>query len=110
MVKGIAVLKRKPGLSQEEFTRYYEEVHVPLVLSHFRTMRRYVRNYVVAPPGVEKPDFDCITEFWFDNKAELKRVSDVYESDVGEVIRNDEERFIDRSKMLFFRVKEMVSK
>jgi hypothetical protein len=40
----------------------------------------------------------------------LKRVSDVYESDVGEVIRNDEERFIDRSKMLFFRVVEVVSK
>ena len=110
MVKGIVVLKRKPGLSQEEFTRYYEEVHVPLVLSHFRTMRRYVRNYVIAPPGGEGPDFDCITEFWFDSKQELKRVYDLYESDVGEVIRNDEERFIDRSKMLFFRVEEMVSK
>jgi len=110
MVKGIAVLKRKPGLSREEFVRHYEEVHVPLVLSHFRTMRRYVRNYVTAPPSGEGPDFDCITEFWFDSGKELKRVYDVYESDVGEVIRNDEERFIDRTKMLFFRVDEMVSK
>ena len=110
MVKGITVLKRKPGLSREEFIRHYEEVHVPLVLSHFRTMRRYVRNYVITPPGVEEPDFDCITEVWFDNMKELKRVYDFYGSDVGEVIRNDEERFIDRSKMLSFGVEEMVSK
>jgi len=110
MVKVMVLLKRKPGLSRQEFSRRYEEVHVPLVLSHFRTMRRYVRNYVITPPGVEEPDFDCITEVWFDNMEELKAASKFYESDVGEVIRNDEERFIDRSNMLSFGVQEMVSK
>lgn len=109
MVKVMLLLKRKPGLSREEFSRRYEEVHAPLVLSHLRTMKKYVRNYAIASPGAGEPDFDCITEVWFDNMKELKRVQDFYQSDVGEVIRNDEERFIDRSKMLSFLVEEKAS-
>lgn len=108
MVKVMVLLKRKPGLSREEFSRRYEEVHVPLVLSHLRT-KKYVRNYTIASPGTEELDFDCITEVWFANKEELKAASNFYESDVGEVIRNDEDRFIDRSKMLSFLVEEKVS-
>jgi len=34
MVKTIALIKRKPGLSREEFIRHYEEVHAPLALKH----------------------------------------------------------------------------
>jgi hypothetical protein len=66
MVKGIAMLKRKPGLTQEEFIKHYEEVHVPLVLKHLPSIKRYVRNYVIStvvtPPGLEELEFDCITE------------------------------------------------
>jgi uncharacterized protein (TIGR02118 family) len=76
MIKSITLIKRKPGLSREEFIKYYEEVHVPLSLKHFPTFRRYVRNYVVAPFGTEEPDFDCIMEVWFDDAEGAQAVSD----------------------------------
>ena len=33
MIKVFGYLKRKPGLSVQEFADYYEDNHVPLVLS-----------------------------------------------------------------------------
>ncbi len=33
MIKVFGYLKRKPGLSPQEFAEYYEHNHVPLVLS-----------------------------------------------------------------------------
>ena len=60
MIKAISLLKRKPGISLEEFSKHYEEVHVPLAMRHF-PFKRYARNYV-ASPGAEELGFDCITE------------------------------------------------
>src|SRR3546814_13313285 len=47
MVKLVALLKAKEGLSQEEFENYYEKYHVPLVLKHLPQIAHYRRNYVV---------------------------------------------------------------
>ena len=69
MVKGIALLKRKPGLSPEEFRRHYEEVHAPLVRRLLPCIKRYVRNYVTVrpfPSSGGEVEFDCVTEQWFE--------------------------------------------
>jgi hypothetical protein len=39
-------LKRKPGLSPQEFVDYYEHNHVPLVLSKAAMPLVYKRNYI----------------------------------------------------------------
>jgi uncharacterized protein (TIGR02118 family) len=119
MIKSMTLIKRKPGLSREEFIKYYEEVHVPLSLKHFPTFRRYVRNYVVVPFGTEEPDFDCIMEVWFDDVEGAQAVSDAlggysalggYETEVGRIFREDEEKFMDRGSRIAFLVDERVSK
>jgi len=113
MVKGIAVLKRKPGLSQEEFHKHYEEVHVPLVLKHLPTIKRYVRNYItstIVPPGVKELEFDCITEQWFDDMEGFQAMMDFAASEAGHVIRDDEKSFLDRKKTVYVLVEETVSK
>ena len=113
MIKSMTLIKRKPGLSREEFVRHYEEVHAPLALKHFPTFKRYVRNYIITPPGVEGPDFDCITEIWFDNTEGAKAVTDAlgeYKTEIGQVFRDDEEKFMDRSSRVSFLVEEKVSK
>src|SRR3546814_20599196 len=46
MVKLVALLKAKEGLSQEDFENYYENYHVPLVLKHLQQIAHYRRNYV----------------------------------------------------------------
>ena len=48
MIKTIAMIRRKPGISREDFIRHYEEVHAPLGQKHFG-FARYVRNYGETP-------------------------------------------------------------
>ena len=110
MIKAIALTKRKPGLSLEEFSRHYEEVHVPLALKYFPAIKRYVRNYVITPPGVEGPEFDCISEYWYGNIEEQQAAINFWQSEAGQVIRDDEESFMDRRKTVFFLVEEKVTK
>ena len=113
MIKTIALIKRKPGMSMEDFVRHYEEVHAPLALKHFPTFSKYVRNYVVAMPGTDGPDFDCITEFWFDDLEGAMKVQEIlgdYQTEVGKIFLADEERFQDRAKTRSFLVDEKVSK
>ncbi len=106
MFKSISLIKRKPGMSLEDFKRYYEEVHAPAALKRF-PIRRYVRNYVVVPPGAPEPDFDCITEFWYDNKEDAMRAAKVWKSQGG---LGDEASFMDVGKVVSFQVEEGISK
>jgi len=109
MIKAIALIKRKPGLSMDEFSRHYEEVHAPLALRHFPVIKRYVRNYVSLPPGAEELEFDCITEFWYENMEGLQAAIDTRRSEARQLMHDDEESFMDRSKMITFLVEEKVS-
>jgi len=112
MVKGIALLKRKPGLSPEEFRKHYEGSHAPLALKLVPTIRKYVRNYVTTtafPPGAEEPEYDCITEQWFDDMEGFQAMMDTAGTEDGRVIAEDEEKFLDRTKTVYILVKEVES-
>ena len=109
MIKAIALIKRKPGTSQEEFTRHYEEVHAPLAWKHLPMIKRYVRNHVIHMAGTEGLGFDCITELWFDSMEDAAKLMEFVQSDAGQVIRDDEEKFLDRDKIVFFLVDEKAS-
>ena len=109
MVKSIALISRKSSISREEFAKHYEEVHAPLALKHLPMIKRYLRNHVVDIPGAEGPDFDCVTEFWFDSMEDALKVVEFVQSDAGQVIRDDEDKFLDRDKSVFFLVDERVS-
>ena len=113
MLKTIALIKRKPGISREEFVKHYEEVHAPLALKHFPTFKRYVRNYPIAMPSAEELDFDCITEFWFDDLEGAMKVQEIlgdYKTEVGKIFLADEETFQDRGKTRTLLIDERVSK
>ena len=110
MVKAIALLKRKPGLSPEEFRKHYEEIHAPLAKKLFPFMRKYVRRYVIAAPfspADTEPKFDCITEEWLDDTEAFKRMLDIYMSEAGRPIREDEKELFDMTKMEYFLVEEV---
>ena len=110
MIKVIAFVKRKPTVSHEEFVRHYEEIHAPLALRLFPAIKKYVRNHIVTAPGAKAPDFDCITEFWFDDMAASRTVIEIRLSDAGKPIRDDEDTFMDLTEMVSFVVDERVSK
>ena len=74
MIKNIAFLKCKPGLTRQAFIHYYETRHVPLILSIAPQICDYRRNFLVhdgaiLAPGAAVPDFDVVTELWYPDQA-----------------------------------------
>lgn len=108
MIKLIGLVKRKPGMTQEEFTRYWREKHGPLVARVFPGVKRYVQNHPVKLPGGGQPRVDGVIELWFEDPKAFQAASDFYLGEKGKVIRDDEEKFIDRSQMVFFVAEEKV--
>lgn len=99
MLKVFAYLSKKPGLETQAFIDYYENHHVPLVLSLAPAPPVYKRNYVVRGAGLNRHedaiDFDVVTELVFADRAAY----DDWIAKLGvEVIATDEERFLDRSR------------
>ncbi|WP_158799377.1 EthD domain-containing protein [Pedobacter sp. L105] len=62
-------------------------------------VKQYVRRYVqchslpVSIPGLPLPEFDGITEIWFDNADSIEKVFG--SKDYMELIRPDQEKFLD---------------
>jgi uncharacterized protein (TIGR02118 family) len=108
----IALLAKKPGMPHEDFVRYYETRHVPLIRSCFQGIRDYRRNFIsldgaIMAPGMAAPDFDVVTELWFDDRAAYEAMLAAHgRPDVGGRIAEDEENFLDRSRTRFFVVEE----
>jgi len=106
------MLKRKPGLTPAEFRRQYEEVHAPLALSLFPTIRKYVRNYIttnVMSADAEEPDFDCISEHWFDNVEDVQAMMGAMTADAGQALGHSGKVFLDMPKMVYLLVEEVES-
>jgi len=65
MIKTLGILKRKEGVTREQFLKHWKEVHAPLFLSkNIPGVRRYVQNHAVS--GVDN-SIDGIAEIWWDD-------------------------------------------
>ena len=106
MVKVIAMLKRKDGLTLEEFLRYWQDQHGLLLLKLFPGLQKCVQNSPVRLPGGRELQFDGIVELWFDDLESWRKAADFYLGDEGKPIRDDEEKFLDKSKLVFFIAEE----
>jgi hypothetical protein len=104
MKRVFVLLKRKPGLSFEEFRERYETSHALLGEKFFgHLFASYRRNYI--PGGIRFSDgaavenaYDCLTELVFrdpDGYLELKRIAS--DPEVHRLLIADEARFLDRS-------------
>ena len=91
MVKTLVLMSRRPDLTRTAFRDYYERNHTVLGMRYFR-FRKYIRNHVVEPS--EGP-FDVLSEFWQDS---LPEVYAAMSGPVGDLMREDGNRFIDRSQ------------
>jgi uncharacterized protein (TIGR02118 family) len=115
MIKVSVLLKRKPGMSPAEFHRYWKDVHGPLLLGVPELMRhvhKYVQCHSIAEafsdtPGVAS-QFDGIAELWGDSIGEVTRA--LAEPRYLEVIRPDEEKFLDLANCVFMVTEEVPMK
>lgn len=77
MIKTIALLTRKDGLTHEQFMKHWVEIHAPL--AHVVPgLRRYVQSHIVAErtrPDIPTTavDVDGIAELWYDDRAAMER-------------------------------------
>lgn len=112
MIKLIFMLKRRPGMSREDFIARYEGGHAQLGAKHVPNAARYVRRYLEPLPElftgeVIEPDHDVITELWFDDEEQYAiAMLRLAEPDIAAEIVADEELLFDRSKHRVFIVDE----
>ncbi len=106
MNKLVLLVKRKPGLTHEEFRQHYITSHAPLARTNLPHLRKYLRNFLTALPGQPEPEYDCVTEFWFDDRAGLDATMAWVRTPEGGILAEDEERFMDRPKMLCYFAEE----
>ena len=95
----VALLIRKPGMSVEEFQRYWREHHGPLA-AKVPGLRRYLQNPAMPElyGGRNAPLCDGVAEAWFDSMEDLQR-----STETGELraVRADEPNFLDLSQLQF---------
>jgi uncharacterized protein (TIGR02118 family) len=111
MVKVIAMMKRKPGVTPAEFARYWYEEHAPLgfeVLPDDIRIRGYVQNYTVRNEGDPEPEFDGLVEFCLDDTQAFQRWLAWFMSDGAKPMRDDEKNFMDSSTVKVLVVEERI--
>jgi uncharacterized protein (TIGR02118 family) len=107
MIKVVFTLRRREGMTREEFQRYWREEHAPLVRRHAETLhiRRYVQVHLTdtefneALAGLRGSDprfYDGVAELWWDSPEDLAAVmSDQDALAAAQELLEDEQRFID---------------
>lgn len=104
-VKGVFLVRRKPGLSVAEFQDYWRTKHAPLAPRTPRLLR-YVQCHVL-PETYESdtpPAFDGVAELWWPDAAKFKESWASPELQVEQL--NDAKNFVDGSGSMAFLAEE----
>jgi hypothetical protein len=121
MFKAMVFLKRKAGITRQQFKEHYEKVHAPLFHKHFPPIPDYRRNYPVYDDPMtfmgafdnasELQDnalnYDVITEVSFEDRKGLEELYRLLRStELSKIIADDEDNFLDRNAMRVLVVEE----
>ena len=77
MIKSIALLTRKDGMTHEQFVRHWVDIHAPLARA-VPGLRRYVQSHILAErkrpdiPALEV-EVDGVAELWYDDAESMAR-------------------------------------
>jgi uncharacterized protein (TIGR02118 family) len=107
LIKLVFNIRRREGMTREEFQRYWLDEHAPLVEAHAEVLRirRYVQTHaretdadeaLAAARGSEPGHYDGVAELWWDSVEDLLEASSSEEGQVAaSALLEDERRFID---------------
>jgi uncharacterized protein (TIGR02118 family) len=118
MVRLIYCLRRKEGMSLQEFQRYWREVHGPLVEKHAQALRirRYIQVHTLDTPlnqalgrqrGCQLEPYDGVAELWWDSLDDFQAAVQTEEGrEAARQLAEDEARFIDVARSTIFLAQE----
>jgi uncharacterized protein (TIGR02118 family) len=92
MVKCIALLKRKPGITREEFARRWLNDHIKLS-SKLPNCRGYLINVAIPhqPDGDNlEPIYDGTAELWWDSVEDMEKS---FDTEIGKIAGADADEF-----------------
>ena len=99
MIKLVYCITKKSGLTDEAFFSYWKDVH-GIIGARIPGLRKLVQSRRLAVPGDKyQPDYDGMAELWFDDLEALHKAR---QSPEWQASSDDEENFIDRSKVAYF--------
>ncbi len=103
MLKLLSYLRMRDGMTAEEFVDYYENHHVPLILSLAPAPTVYKRHYVLRGDSLNISeaaiDFDVVTELQWTHRDAFQDWMHAVSTGVGgERVAEDEARFLNRSR------------
>jgi len=115
MITRMVMIKRKAGMSLEEFRDYYETHHATLALRLFPMFASYKRCYIQAnpprlPEGAAESPYDVVSEIGFASEADHQAfLAKIARPEVVAEIRADEAKFSDLSRTFSFLASVAVS-
>jgi len=111
MIKCLLLLRRKAGLSREEFSNYWSTEHSKMAVATAPATRlkRYVQNHARTHAIAEMfrdsrgcilGDFDGVAEAWWDDFDDMAKAS--VPEDILAAILKDERHFIDLERSIIW--------
>lgn len=105
LVKGVWQLKRKPGMSLDEFRKYWIEVHGPIV-TKLPGLTRYVQSHLIDEAYLyAEPRHDGVAQVWFESVDAMRAA---FASPAGAAGLGDGEKFIDAATTRTFVANEHI--
>ena len=105
-IKQFCLIRRREGLSFQEFIEYYETRHAPLAAKYLDSIASYSRNYIVLDES-RPANIDAVTEICFRNMDDHRAFQDAFnEPRLGALFAQDEGRLLDRRNIVMFLASE----
>lgn len=100
-VKLFGLIPRRPDLTPQEFHDYYRHPHGTMGLN-LGTLRAYVQSHQIHTDllGPSQSQYDAVAEVWLDNEKDALEFRE--EPAMVKYINDDEPKFIDLPKLVFF--------
>lgn len=101
----MVLLRKRPEWSQEEFLRYWRDVHVPLI-TRLPGLKRYVISPTVPVDGYPAP-YDGMAQLWFES---VEAALAAFAAPEGREARADTQNLADPTSVVrFFAQDELIS-
>lgn len=97
MIKAMHMLKRRAGMTPQDFIEHCETKYAPLVENYLTTMTRYQRHYIRPLPypldgKLSETAYDLLAEIWFDDHDAFMRGMDLLAAEEASTALGEAER------------------